>query len=119
MSNWSSVIEIDRLVSERVMGCRHSANWSPTEDLAAAWEMVDRWTDPQGDLGHANGKNRVLVESSGCGCGSAHFMVEIDVLEGEWTIANTPVPLAICLAALRAVGVDEATIEKAIAAKPN
>jgi len=118
--------EIDRLVAKHVMGHRSKAGdiatsvethlngafiyngallnpWRPTEDIAAAWEVLEQLSDA--DLKQWDGRWT-------CTNVGDDLMCKFDddespaFLRGHWygAIADTA-PLAICLAALRTKGV--------------
>lgn len=114
--------EIDRLVAEKVMGaavrvdgeCVFSqvANglwreWRPTEDIAAAWEVLAklpdadlvRWDCPSGSE---------FVPGWACtNVGVQTWMLDSNEYEpGRYGAVALTAPLAICLAALKAKGVE-------------
>ncbi len=126
---------LDRLVSEKVMGWTVNKELSPyrwavpldqgllydcwdqtpatkTEEfstsISAAWEVVEHLRKQR----HTDGGRRWLVSMIDH-TDSVEIVVE-DFREGDrWYAVNESAPMAICLAALRAVGVPEATIQEA------
>ena len=93
--------ELDRMVAEKVMLSQGNAHWSPSTDIAQAWQVAlavcrrldsdpyNGWVDVSDD-----GKAEV---NSAC----AKFWGKGDQLVLEY---GRTVPEAICLAALKAVG---------------
>ncbi|WP_199425796.1 BC1872 family protein [Thermaerobacillus caldiproteolyticus] len=111
--------EIDRLVAEHVMGWEpvyddgdlisfvtefgilffsddDEREWSPTIDIADAWQVVEKLIDEGYDINVYNHNKE--------------FNVEINIEEDDkhlWFYGEADsAPLAICLAALKAVGVN-------------
>jgi len=129
-------VSINRLVGERVFGwtVRESEDgdpphWATSRDtplarqyhsvpldsgphfdreIAAAWEVVEHLRKQR----HDDGGRKYLVSMIDH-TDSVEIVVE-DFREGDsWLAVNESASLAICLAALRAVGVPEATIQEA------
>jgi hypothetical protein len=100
---------LDALVAEKVMECRILDGWSPSTDIAAAWEVVEKLRERE---------DSIRIETRE---GPQHneWWVAIDqfVKDEEWagggyysaekifTAQSASLPLAICLASLQAVGV--------------
>ena len=112
--------ELDRLVAERVVGWSdakdvskyypgdgvwrspdghplHGERWSPSSDIAAAWEVVDHLA--------SKGFSFTLLQT-----GENHFLVKVWNNDPGWNRVKNPVafeigpaPLAICRAALLTV----------------
>lgn len=104
--------ELDALVAEKVMGwvciCERKHQLCPVHDsyystdIAAAWQVVER-------LKH-DGWNVSIGGDNGWGCTFYKVLVRgNDAFTSTWTESHGPInaenaPLAICLAALKAVG---------------
>lgn len=101
--------ELDALVAEQVMGLRYVQGPHPTiprysTDIAAAWHVVDKmgWSYCYFELGHqpfdafSDGEGGDYPVSSYWYCSA----------EQEYRAEGASPPHAICLAALKAVGVD-------------
>jgi hypothetical protein len=121
--------ELDALVAEKVMGwtlCDRVAmgwgdgppvfatgedpyddtarpsrqDWRPSEDIAAAWEVVENWRN------RCNGEGVVLLSWH-----SEEWVCELGIWGVESGFRHAPAdtaPLAICRAALLAVGITDA-----------
>ncbi len=125
-------IALDRLVAEKVMGWTLADRWAcgwgkgpsvyitnleksptwqdftPSTDIAAAWEVVEHLRKQK----HEDGGRKYLVSMIDH-TDSVEIVVE-DFREGDsWLAVNESAPMAICLAALRAMNVPEATIQEA------
>jgi hypothetical protein len=114
--------KIDALVAEKVMGWRvHHRNtawwvkaeeensavsrpiafvgtWAPSEDIADAWEVVEKMRGSVHDISvgwHDNKYTAVITVVIDTKCGFDQFQASADTA-----------PMAICLAALKAKGVD-------------
>jgi hypothetical protein len=107
--------EIDKLIAEKVMGwcqdpfgnwinpngefCHADGMFIPTEDISAAWEVVEQLAQ----MGHDVKINRLI-----------HWNTDYECLIGKdnWVdmdykyVGSDTAPMAICLAALKAVGVE-------------
>ncbi|WP_199426265.1 BC1872 family protein [Thermaerobacillus caldiproteolyticus] len=115
--------EIDRLVAEHVMGWEpvyddgdlisfvtefgilffsddDEREWSPTIDIADAWQVVEKLNEDDFDFQVWREKGKYNVEFS------KDFFYLYGFAESETA------PLAICLAALKAVGVEVEVIEQ-------
>lgn len=99
---------LDELVHTHVMGQRvdDGRSWSIprySTEISEAWQVVE-WLDAHEDVTHV-----VTIQSSVNGDGTFEVRVgcycEDPPLDDE-VIEYGPAPLAICLAALRAVGVE-------------
>lgn len=100
--------ERDALVAEKVMGWNvYQASWSPTTDIAAAWEVVEKM----------DAEHRTLRVSRhpvmGWECEifppypwREHTNEGVRVHSTSYSASADTAPEAICLAALRARGVD-------------
>jgi len=86
--------EIDAMVAEKVMGLpREQGDWSPSTDIAAAWGVVEKMRDRGCYVAVQNCHS---PETEWC----AIIADDEDSYEGKGSA-----PIAICLAALKAVGV--------------
>jgi hypothetical protein len=101
--------ELDALVAEKVMGLQPLRREVPPDpgafldlphystDIAAAWEVVEKLTGRRDkDIGFALTVNPGTIGTS------------FSALDGteHWHVNASTAPLAICLAALKVVGVD-------------
>jgi hypothetical protein len=132
--------ELDALVAEKVMGwanstvggilhvwtttekdgllfCHHPIDqWSPSTDIAAAWEVVEKLKDANLDAGCFD-FDLLYQRQEGAGEEGGPCWREIpegkrwfcQFGDSDWACAHTPTaPLSICLAALKAVGYEVA-----------
>lgn len=107
---WRRVVvlpEINRwMVSDSQWSGYYVFDWSPSTDITDAWQVVEKMRQ---DLW--------LVNISGghfWDCEIIDMSIE-DEDRGDYAARNKETaPLAICIAALRAVGVDEAEIQAAL-----
>jgi len=85
--------ELDALVAEKVMGWEYEARslFRPSQDIAAAWEVVEKL---KMCCGYSHGR------------GDPFAMLECEKFSTLVVCADT-VSLAICRAALKAVGIEE------------
>ncbi len=88
--------ELDALVAEKVMGMEPDGPWAPPKystDIAAAWEvlmvLVGRIPEPIG----------IIIDKQG-----QFFVVKGEQCDLEDVASASTAPLAICRAALKAVG---------------
>lgn len=116
--------KIDAMVAEKVMGWEWNTNgwcrkgykpqphdvpvkpFSPSVDIDAAW-MV--WSN-QHVRNHVEGVYPQLRDDLTI----LHWVCPVRINASRFGCVQDTAPLALCLAALRAVGVDEATIQEAM-----
>lgn len=121
--------ELDALVAEKVMGWRHwessyavgpkphwitpdgdsRVEWSPSTDIAAAWEVVDKlgsgamWMQRMSHTGLTSDSTEPeLVEYTKAHGRHPNWRVKFGK-KGKWAFSDSS-PHAICLAALKAIG---------------
>ncbi len=99
--------EMDRMIGEKVMGFTYvSGHWRPSNDIAQAWEVVEKL--------RSKGVTMIVFPyRTGWVCSFidgdidcdrvSHDFHYIDCETADTATADTP-PLAICRAALKAVG---------------
>ena len=98
LSYWTDGVERQDAQSVTLPHECTKGTWSPSSSIAAAWEVVEKFSDPE----HGSFVD-LWRRSDGW-----HCEIRSDTGNGFSAESGLTAPLAICLAALKAIGVTDA-----------